>query len=330
MKRLSNYILMLLVTVGLLVGCAGNENSSQPEENKNEDHTKTDETQVQEGTTYPLTVEDSAGNKVFLEEDPERIVSLIPSNTEIVFAVGAGEQVVGVSDHDNYPEQVKEINKVGGMQMNTEKVLSLKPDLVLAHGSSAHNSQAAIDQISNAGISVYVVKNASDFKGVYETIQSIGKLVDEQKKAESIVAGMKKKLKGIKEKASEIKDPKSVFVEVSPAPEIYTTGTGTFMNQMLQAINAENAAVNQQGWVKMNEEAIINLQPDVIITTYGYYTEKPVEKVLSREGWEQVPAIEKKQVYDVHSDLVTRAGPRLIEGVERLAEAVYPETFGDE
>ncbi|UOQ95410.1 ABC transporter substrate-binding protein [Halobacillus shinanisalinarum] len=328
MKRLSNYIFILLMTIGLLVGCASNENSSQPEESMSD--TTTEETQGQEGTTYPLTVEDSAGNEVVLEEDPERIVSLIPSNTEIVFAVDAGEQVVGVSDHDNYPEQVKEIDRVGGMQINTEKVLSLKPDLVLAHGSSAHNSQAALDQISNAGIPVYVVKNASDFKGVYETIHSVGKLVNEQEKADSIVTGMKDKLKGIKEKASEIKDPKSVFVEVSPAPEIYTTGTGTFMHHMLQAINAENAAANQEGWVKMNEEAIINLQPDVIITTYGYYTEKPVEKVLSREGWEEVPANEKKQVYDVHSDLVTRAGPRLIEGIERLAEAVYPETFGDE
>ncbi|UOR10870.1 ABC transporter substrate-binding protein [Halobacillus amylolyticus] len=329
MKRLSNYIFMLLMTIGLLVGCASNEGSSQPEENQNEKGTNSEEAQGQ-ASTYPLTVEDSTGNEVVLEEDPERIVSLIPSNTEIVFALGAGEEVVGVSDNDNYPEQVNEIDKVGGMQINTEKVLSLKPDLVLAHGSSAHNFQAAIDQIRNAGIPVYVVKNASDFKGVYETIQSVGKLVDEQEKAESIVTGMKEKLKGIKEKASDIKDPKSVFVEVSPAPEIYTTGTGTFMNQMLQAINAENAAAGQEGWVKMNEEAIINLQPDVIITTYGYYTEKPVEKVLSREGWEEVPAIEKKQVYDVHSDLVTRAGPRLIEGVERLAEAVYPETFGDE
>ncbi|WP_163527747.1 ABC transporter substrate-binding protein [Halobacillus ihumii] len=326
MKRLLNYILMLLMTISLLAGCSSNENSGQSEESQKEDAANTEETQG----AYPLTVKDSAGNEVVLEEDPERIVSLIPSNTEITFAVGAGEQVVGVSKHDNYPEQVNEIDKIGGMQINTEKVLSLKPDLVLAHGSNAHNSQAAIKQIRNAGIPVYVVKNATDFKGVYETIQSIGKLVNEQEKANSIVAGMKDKLKKIKEKASTIEDPKSVFVEVSPAPEIYTTGTGTFMNQMLEAINAKNAAASQEGWVKMNEEAIISLQPDVIITTYGYYTKNPVEKVLSREGWEQVPAIKNEQVFDVHSDIVTRAGPRLIEGVERLAEAVYPETFGDE
>ncbi|WP_079528938.1 ABC transporter substrate-binding protein [Halobacillus hunanensis] len=328
MKRLLNYIFMLLMTISLLAGCASNENSGQSEENKKEDAVNTEESQG--ATAYPLTVKDSAGNEVVLEEDPERIVSLIPSNTEITFAVGAGEQVVGVSKHDNYPKQVNEIDKVGGMQINTEKVLSLKPDLVLAHGSNAHNSQAAIKQISNAGIPVYVVKNATDFKGVYETIQSIGKLVNEQKEADRIVAGMKNKLKKIKEKASTIEDPKSVFVEVSPAPEIYTTGTGTFMNQMILAINAKNAAASQEGWVKMNEEAIISLQPDVIITTYGYYTEKPIEKVLSREGWEQVPAIKNEQVFDVHSDIVTRAGPRLIEGVKRLAEAVYPETFGDE
>lgn len=317
------------MVIGLLMGCSDNKDSSQPETDTNKESTNTEKS-LFEDTAYPLSVKDSEGNKVVLEKDPARIVSLIPSNTEIAFALGAGEQIVGVSDHDNYPKQVKEIDKVGGLQINTEKVLSLKPDLILAHGSSAHNSQAAIDQISQAGIPVYVVKNATDLKSVYETIYSVGKLVNEQKKADSIVTGMKDKLTAIKKKASEITDPKSVFVEVSPAPEIYTTGTGTFMNEMFEAIHAKNVAADLEGWVKMNEEAVIKLQPDVIITTYGYYVENAASKVLKREGWEQVPAIKNKQVFDVHSDIVTRAGPRLIEGVEQLAETIYPETFGDE
>ncbi|WP_404451234.1 ABC transporter substrate-binding protein [Virgibacillus necropolis] len=329
MKHLSKYIFMFVMVVGLLMGCSDNKNSNQPEEDTNKESANTEKLRV-EDTTYPLSVKDSAGNKVVLEEDPTRIVTLIPSNTEIVFALGAGEQVVGVSKHDNYPKQVNEIDRIGGLQINTEKVLSLKPDLVLAHGSSAHNLQAAIDQISQAGIPVYVVKNATDFKDVYQTIYSIGKLVNEQEKADSIVTGMKDKLKEIKKKASEITDPKSVFVEVSPAPEIYTTGTGTFMNQMFEAIHAKNVAANLEGWVKINEEAIISLQPDVILTTYGYYTENAVSEVLNREGWEQVPAVKNKQVFDVHSDIVSRPGPRLIKGVEQLAEIIYPETFGDE
>lgn len=329
MKHLSKYILILFVVVGLLMGCADSTDSNQPESDttKESDSTKTSEVG---DTSYPLSVKDSAGNKVVLEEDPKRIVTLIPSNTEIVFALGAGEQVVGVSKHDNYPEQVNEIDRIGGLQINTEKVLSLKPDLVLAHGSNAHNLQAAIDQISQAGIPVYVVKNAADFKDVYQTIHSIGKLVNEQKNADSIVTGMKNKLKEIKKKASEISNPKRVFVEVSPAPEIYTTGSGTFMNEMLEVIHAKNVASDLEGWVKMNEEAVISLQPDVLITTYGYYTENAVSKILNREGWEQVPAVKNKQVFDVHSDIVSRPGPRLIKGVEQLAEIIYPETFGDE
>lgn len=311
------------------MACSNNTDSSQPETDSNNESSGTEKTQAKD-TSYPLSVKDSAGNKVELEEDPSRIVTLIPSNTEIVFALGAGEQVVGVSKHDNYPKQVKKIDKIGGMQINTEKVLSLKPDLVLAHGSNAHNLQAAIDQIKQAGIPVYIVKDATKFKDVYQTIQSIGKLVNEQKKADSIVTGMKEKLNKIKKKASGITDPKRVFVEVSPAPEIYTTGTGTFMNQMLEAINAKNAAADLEGWVKMNEEAVISLKPDVIVTTYGYYTKNATSKILKREGWEQVPAVKNKQVFDINSDLVSRPGPRLIKGVERLAETIYPETFGDE
>jgi iron complex transport system substrate-binding protein len=98
---------------------------------------------------------------------------------------------------------------------------------------------------------------------------------------------------------------------------------------MLTLINADNAAAEQEGWVKMNEEAIIALNPDVILTTYGYYTENAKDLVLSREGWEGVSAIKNERVYDVHSDLVTRTGPRLVQGVEELAKAVYPDLFNE-
>ena len=99
------------------------------------------------------------------------------------------------------------------------------------------------------------------------------------------------------------------------------------MDEMISIINAENIANDQEGWIKIDQEAMIKRNPDVIITTYGFYVKNPVEKVLSRKGWENVNAIKNKQVIDVDSDRVTRSGPRIVEGVEDLAKAVYPEVF---
>ena len=140
---------------------------------------------------------------------------------------------------------------------------------------------------------------------------------------------MKTKLRTIEEKAAEIKphEQKKVLVEVSGSPEIYVTGKNTFMDEMLQLINAKNAAADQEGWAKMEEESMIEEDPDVIITTYGRYVDDVTSDILNRNGWEAVTAIKEKQVVDVDEDLVTRSGQRLAEGVDELAKAVYPDVF---
>jgi iron complex transport system substrate-binding protein len=214
------------------------------------------------------------------------------------------------------------------MEFNLEKIISLKPDLVLAHASSAHSSEAGLQQLKDTGITVLVVNDATTFDEVYESISMIGTASGEKEKADAMIADMKKKIEVIKTKAQEIKeeDRKSVFVEVSPAPEVYAAGINTFIDEMLQIINAENT-VTEEGWPKLDSEAIIKSNPEVIITTHGYYTPEPVKNVTSREGWDKITAVKENRVVDVHSDKVTRTGPRLTEGVEELAKAVYPDVF---
>ncbi|ARI78563.1 ABC transporter substrate-binding protein [Halobacillus mangrovi] len=332
MNHLWKNLLSLFLVIGLLTGCTsgGDEGAGSTSEDS-QGQTEQANSGEQTGTSYPFTATDALDQEVTFEKEPEKIISTIPSNGEILFTLGLSEEIVGVSDYANYPEEATQKEKIGGQDLNVEKILSLEPDLVLAHASGAHNSEQALEQIRDAGIKVFVVQEATSFEAVYESIQTIGKVTGASEKAEKIVTGMKEDLEAIKEKASGIaeEDKKDVFIEVSPAPEIYSGGKGTFLNEMLQAINANNVVGDQEGWFKMNNEAIVELQPEVIITTYGYYTENPKEKVLSREGWGSVPAIEKEQVYDVHSDLVTRPGPRLVEGVNELGKAIYPEVFSE-
>ncbi|WP_433956788.1 helical backbone metal receptor [Cytobacillus horneckiae] len=318
MKKLYSLLLAMLVAGGILAGC-GSDSTEQ-----NGQQTKESEQQAE----FPVTIVDASDQEVVIEEEPEKIVSLIPSNTEIAFELGLGEKVVGVSDFDNYPEEVNDKEKIGGQEFNVEKIISLDPDVVLAHNSGAHNSEAGLEQLESAGIKVIIVNDAANFEEVYESIKMIGQATGASEEADELINDLEEKLASIEKQAKDITEDerKSVFVEISGAPEIYSAGQNTFINNMLELIHADNV-VTEEGWPKLDEESVIERNPDVIITTYGYYTEDAVGLVLKRNGWQDVTAIKNEQVVDVHSDKVTRTGPRLVEGVEELAKAIYPEVF---
>nr|WP_245301568.1 ABC transporter substrate-binding protein [Virgibacillus natechei] len=305
----------------MLIGCSS-ENSD----------TEDDSIEQTEEAAFPLTVTDALDNEMTIDEEPERIVSVIPSNTEIAFALGLGDEIVGVSDHDNYPEEVEEKEAIGGLEMNVEVILSLDPDLVLAHGSSSEASQEGLQQIRDSDIDVFVVNDAQDIEGTYEAIEQIGQVTGTPDEAEEIVSDMEDGFASLSETAEEIDetDRKSVFFEVSPEPDLFTAGQNTFFDSLLQVIGADNAAEELDGWVPIDPESIVELDPDVIITTYGHYSDDPVEQVVSRDGWDSMDAVENEDVYDIHSDIVSRPGPRLVEGAREIAEVVYPEYFEEE
>lgn len=318
-------ILLTILMISVLAACG--QQGQHPASKKTNGGNKAAEKTT---NAFPVTIQDASGKKVTLKKKPKRIVSLIPSNTEITFALGAGNRVVGVSKFDNYPKAVQKITKIGGQNFNVEKIISLKPDLVLAYGTQIHNkSEAGLKQLQDAGIPVLVVNQSSSFKDVYKSINMIAKATGTTNKANKIITGMKNQLLQIKKKAASIpeKKRKKVFVEISAAPDIYTAGSGTFLNEMLTMLNAKNIAENEKGWPKYSAEKVIQQNPGVIILTYGAYTKNAVQKVLKRDGWQDVNAIKNRKVYNVNNDLVTRPGPRLVKGVEQLAHAIYPDVF---
>lgn len=321
MKKLGMKLFTGLLVIGILTGCG-----SEVEEKQQQSASEIDKGK---SAVFPVTLKDATGEQVTIEEEPKKIVSLIPSNTELAFAMDLGEKIVGVSDYDNYPKETADIEKIGDLEFNVEKIISLSPDLVLAHGSTADSAKEGLQQLRDSGISVVVINDAANFKDVYSSIEMLGKATGANHNANVLIDEMKTKLRTIEEKAAEIKqhEQKKVLVEVSGSPEIYVTGKNTFLDEMLQLINAKNAAADQEGWAKMEEESMIEENPDVIITTYGRYVEDVTSDILNRNGWEAVTAIKEKQVVDVNEDLVTRSGPRLAEGVEELAKAVYPDVF---
>ncbi|SFP26158.1 iron complex transport system substrate-binding protein [Salibacterium halotolerans] len=327
-RILPGFCLMLVL---ITTGCSTGENAEEAQTSGENEQTEKEDS-GSENDAFPVEITDAADETVTLEKEPERIVSMIPSNTEIAYKLGLGEEIVGVSDHADYPEEAVGKEKIGGLQFNVEKIISLEPDLVLAHASSLQQSEQGLEQIEEAGINVLVVNEAASFQETYDSINMIAKAAGAQQEAQNIISSMKTDVENLREQASSIseEEKKTVWMEIQPPPDIYTTGSGTFQHKMLQLIHAKNAAASEEGWLPYTTEDAVKQSPEVIITTYGQSVEgNPAAQIKNRKGWSSVPAVENGDIYNVNSNLVSRPGPRLVEGAEKLAELIYPDVFNE-
>ena len=323
------WMISLLLVLGLLGACSDDTATEPAEEN---DAEQTDEVSEDDaaGEAFPVTVTDATGEEITIEEQPEQIVSMIPSNTEIAYALGLDEEIVGVSDFDNYPEEALEVEKIGGMEFNVEKIISLQPDVVLAHDSNSMQEDG-LQQLKDAGITVVVIENATTFDQVYDTIDMIGQVTGKSEEAENMVSEMQDGFAEIKEKAAAIEeeDRKDVLIDVSGLPEVYVAGNNTFMQEMLDLIQADNVAGDQEAFVLLSEEEIVSRNPGTVILTYGEFVDDPIAQWMEHGGFSEIDAVKNEDIHVVSSDPVNRSGPRLVQGTQELAEAIYPEVFGE-
>ncbi|MGE7795593.1 ABC transporter substrate-binding protein [Lysinibacillus fusiformis] len=315
MKKLFNlqWLSVLLLAL-VLAGCgtAGdtkNKNGSQDE-------------QKIEQTSYKVT--DDRGVEIEFKEVPKTVVSLQPSNTEILFALGVGDKIVGATEYDTYPEAAQKIERVSDtVNYNSERILALKPDVVIAY---TIGEKDALKPIEDAGIKVFVIQSAATFDDVYGDIEQIAAVMDVKDKGKALNEEIKAKIADVQTKVKEVKTPKNVYLEISPKPEIYTAGSSTFQQEILNAANVKNVFADLDGWKQVSEEDVIARNPDVILTTVNY-TENPIGEILARDGWNTVTAIQNKAVQSLDTDISNRPGPRIGEAVELVAKAVYPELY---
>lgn len=321
MKKYWKIGLSAFLALGILAACG------EQSKNDKEVASQTQEQQVtkQQQATFPVTITDATGKDIVLEAPPERIISLIPSNTEILFGLGLNDKIVGVNDNDDYPPEVADKEKVGSTEFNIEQIIALQPDIVFAHESGMASLGGAMDQLEAAGVKVFVVTNASDFNDIYTTIEQLGRATGKLPEAQKTIANMKAKVEEVQAKLQDVK-PKKVFVEISDEPEIYTPGKNTFMQEMLDMIHTENIAADTDGWFKIDAEQIITKNPDVIVVTYNYVPDI-VTKIPQRAGFETITAVKNKAIVQVDENMTSRQGPRLADGLEELAKAIYPEAF---
>ncbi|EUJ27692.1 Vitamin B12-binding protein precursor [Listeria grayi] len=263
-------------------------------------------------------VVDAEGNKIQLKQKPKKIVSLIPSNTEILFALGLGKEVKGVTAYDDYPKAAQKITKVVSTEVDTEKIIAMKPDLVLGHESSLNFQKDAYKQLEEAKIPLFVVKDAQTLQSAEKTIEQIGQLTGTTDKAKAVVQRMEKQKASLQTKAAKQKKQPTVWIEISN--DLYTAGDNTFMNEMLDLAGGKNI-VTKKGYPKYNEEQVIKADPDVIITTYP----NAKQEIAKRKAWKNIRAVKNARIYSLDANKLSRPGPRLVEGAEEIYQAIYPK-----
>ncbi|MBA4494816.1 ABC transporter substrate-binding protein [Paenactinomyces guangxiensis] len=269
---------------------------------------------------YPIQLKDQGGNLVTIEKQPQRIVSLIPSNTEIAYALNLGKQMVGVTTNDDYPAEVKKLPKVGDFKINVEKVVALKPDLVLAN---AANGKETIDQLKKLGIPVLVL-DAQSIRDVYKSIDLVGDATNRTREADQLVARMEKEKRDVFTKLAAIPQEKRLKVWIEISPDLFSAGGDTFMHELVTVAGGKNVAADLKGWPQVSAEQVVKWNPDVIISTHG-----GEQEILARKGWATISAVKNKRVYAMDPNLTNRPGPRITEGIEKIAVALYPEQFGE-
>lgn len=314
-------ILSSLVLLALLAACAPAAVATQAPA-------------VVEPTTAPVVVDtsisltDDLGREVVLEAPAARVVSMAPSNTELLFAVGAGDQVVGRDPYSNFPDEAVDVADIGDTyaSLNTELILSLEPDLVLAAGITPPEQ---VDQLEQLGITVYWLGNPTDLEGLYRNLETVGILTGNEQEALAAIDELSARADEVLAAVANVTDKPTVFYEVDGQTDPnapFTAGAGTFIDLIINLAGGANVVGDQDGYIAYSIEDLLVADPDVILLG-DYAWGATVESVAARSGWGALSAVANDQVYPFNDDHMSRPGPRLINALEDLARLLHPELF---
>lgn len=307
-------LLILAITVIMILNLAGCAKPAVPQD--------TAPSQSSEpANTEKIEVTDFKGRSIVLDKAPDKIVSLSPSNTEILFALGAGDKVVGVTSYCDYPEEAKKVEKVGTFEgPNMELIKKAQPDVVLA----GYIQEEAVKAIEDMGIPV-IVTEAESFEAIYQSIGMIGKITGTDSKAEEIIAGMKSKVAEIEAKTKDKEKP-TVFYVVWTDP-LTTAGSKTFINDVIKAAGGINVAEKVESWAKYSAEELVKDNPKMLVAAL-HSTDKGMNKedLSKNEVFSKLEAVKQGKVHVMSDDnVISRPGPRIVQAVEEMYRVFYGE-----
>jgi iron complex transport system substrate-binding protein len=319
-------IFLIAIMAALLQACAPAVTSTPIASNTDLEPAATEPTAVP--TPEKLTFTDDLGNTIELTEYPKSIVSISPSMTEILFAIGAGDQVVGRDDASTYPEEALGATSIGSLwgELPTEAILALEPDLVLAAQIISEDQVSALREL---GLNVYWQENPTNYEELYENIRDITEITGHEKETETLIADLDTRVKAVQEKIAPISARPMVFYELDATDPSnpWTAGAGTFIDYIISMAGGSNIAQSVSGdYVQISTEEILSSNPQVILLADALYGTTP-ESVAARPGWDAIIAVQNGAVYPIDPNIMSVPGPRLVDALEETAKLLHPGLF---
>ena len=275
---------------------------------------------------------DRSGNTIYLPKRANRIISMAPSITRLLLDLGLGSKIIAIDTNsaiylDQLPERVKQFDM---MTPDNEAIALLNPDIIFTSGMSSKGGEDVYQPARDAGICVADIPSSTSFEEITKDIEFIGMAVGEKAKAVKIIDDFNSQVDEIKKIGETITEKKKILFEISlptsDYPSLYTCGNGTYIDEMITTIGAENVTGDQESWISISEEEAIAMNPDVIITNVDYI-DKPTEVIKSAKGWENVTAIQKDAIYFIDPTSSNQPNQHVIDALIQMAKKVYPEKY---
>ncbi|MEW4403616.1 ABC transporter substrate-binding protein [Enterococcus sp. AN402] len=282
-----------------------------------------------EKTEVTLPTKDRSGKEITLPKEATKIISLVPSTTEVIEDLGKTDQLIAVDTQSStMMTDLKKLPQMDMMAVDAEKLIALKPQIVYVNDINLASSESVWKQVEDAGITVVNIPTSTSIKAIKEDVQFIADSLSEHEKGQKLIKTMDQEIDEVAKIGKTIKKPKTVLFEVAALPDIYSFGNGTFLNEMIETIGAKNVLANEKGWLPVTEEAAIAAKPEVILTNVNYMKD-PAKEILARKNWENVPAVQNKEVFEIDNMSSSLPNNHITKALKQMAKAVYPEEYKD-
>ncbi len=323
MKKQGIGMCALLLMVMLVMGCGTKEVSLEVEQDDVVEITQ--EVLVDEESASQI--QDRAGNDIVVPENITSIVSLAPAFTEVIVDLGLADYLVAVDTNSAMLSGIPEgIIQVDMMSPDMEQLAILEPDILFASTLTTWEGTELFGPLLDMGVCVVEIPTSSSILAIQEDILFMGHVLSCTDEATELVAEMQSNIDAITQMASTITSKKTVIFEIASSPDIYSMGSGTFIDEMITLVGATNAIGDQEGWVSLSAESEVHANPDVILTNVNYI-EDPVLEILTRSGYEDVTAIQNSSVFYIDTNTSSVPNHNIVKALWEMAEAIYPESY---
>jgi len=322
-------IITIIIIFGILLSACGSPAPAEPMVSVEENTAiESPEGAMADESIPAISIVDGLGRQVTLESPAMKIVTLSPPITEILFAVGAGDQVIGRDSFSDYPEDALSLPDIGGgfSEYDLETIIALEPDLVIAGGI---NTPELVQSLEDLGLTVYYMANPADLDGTFNAIQNLGIISGREETASELVNTLETRKNAVTEALAGVEEKPYVYYELdATAPsKPFTPGANTFYSSMIDMAGAENIGDTLESeWAQISLEQLLVEDPDLILLGDAMWGITP-ESVAERAGWGSLTAVKEDKVFPFDDNLIARIGPRQIDGLEALAAIFHPDLF---